>query len=62
MGDVEGKPGLWRRVEGAHRTTHKENVNLKPLAWKMRGAEFGEFLQPEGPKASSFKGQWAWLG
>ena len=34
----------------------------KPLAWKMKGAEFCEFLQPAGLKVWSFKGQWVWLG
>ena len=23
----------------------QENISLKPLAWKLRGAEFHEFLQ-----------------
>ena len=41
---------------------HKENISPKPLAWKMRRAEFHEFLQPMGLKAWSFEGQQASLG
>jgi len=33
-----------------------------PLAWKMRGAELHEFLEPVGHKVWSFKGQQASLG
>lgn len=56
MGDVEGKDiQSQRRMiwwgRGAHRGTHNKNVSLKPLAWKKRGAKFGEFLQPDGLKA-----------
>ena len=28
----------------------KEKVSPKPMAWKMRGAEYHEFLQPVGLK------------
>ena len=64
MGAVEGwKMWSQRRVlereRGANRGMHKENGYPKPLAWKRRGAEFCELLQPEGLKAWSFKGQGA---
>ena len=39
------------RKRGAHRGTHKQNISPKPFAWKMRGAEFHEFLQPAELKA-----------
>lgn len=33
---------------GTHRGSHKESISSKPLAWKTRGAQFCEFLQPVG--------------
>ena len=47
------------RERGAHKGTHKLNTFPKPLAWKMRGAEFCEFLPTAGLKlkAWSFKSQ-----
>ena len=39
------------RQRRSHRVMLKENVFPKLLAWKMRGAEFNEFLQPAELKA-----------
>lgn len=64
MDSLEGRePGSWRRVreKETHREIQKENIFPKPLAWKTRGAEFHEFLQPVGFEAQSFKGQCVWL-
>lgn len=64
-GDAEGwEPWSQRKVResGAHMDTHKEVTSPKPLARKMRGAGFCDFLQPKGFKDWSFKGLWAWLG
>lgn len=44
-----------------HPGTHK-NISPKPFVWKMRGAEFFEFLQSVGLKTWAFKGQRGWLG
>lgn len=33
------------------REMHKKNISPKPLAWKMREAEFQEFLKRVGLKA-----------
>ena len=44
----------WREG-GVHRRMHKENISPKPLAWKMRRAEFHKFLQPAGLEDRSFK-------
>lgn len=38
-----------------HPGTHK-NISPKPFVWKMRGAEFFEFLQSVGLKTWAFKG------
>jgi len=37
------------RMKGAHGNAQGKHFPL-PLAWKMRGAEFHEILQPEGLK------------
>ena len=49
-----------KRVEytGIHT---RRTLPPKPLAGKMRGAVFCEFLQPVGLKDQNFKGHWAWL-
>lgn len=47
---------------GAHKQTHKENICPMSLVWKMREAEFREFLQPEGLIAQSFIRQQTCLG
>lgn len=40
------------RMRGEHRRgMHKENISPKPLAEKIRGAGFCEFLHPMRPKA-----------
>lgn len=44
-----------------HRRMHKENISPGLLAWKMKMAEFFEFLQQVGLKACSFKGEWTLL-
>ena len=44
-----GSPGHGKRSERereAHRGLHKENTSPKPLAGKMSGADFRDFLQP----------------
>ena len=46
---------------GAHKVTQKENTSSKPLAGKMGGADFCEFLQPAGQKNWTFKDGWAYL-
>ena len=38
------------RGRGAHRELHEENTSLETLMEKMRGVDFCEFLQPEGPE------------
>ena len=47
------EPQLQRRVrkKGTHMGMHKKIISPKPLAWKMRGAEFYEFLKSAGLKA-----------
>lgn len=45
-----------RRESGVHREMHKENTSPKPVAGKMRGADFCEFLQPLELK------DWSWRG
>jgi len=50
-----------KRKKGAQRETHKENTSPKPLAGKMRGVDFCEFLQPTGLKDCSFRGLLDWL-
>ena len=45
---AEGRePWSWRKVRksGENSDIHKENTSPKPLAGKMRGIEFHEFLQ-----------------
>ena len=54
-GDVVVEKGS--REREANKGTHRENGHPKPLAWKMRGAEDCEFLQPVELKALRFKGQ-----
>lgn len=39
-----------------------KRVSPKPMAWRMREAEFFEFCQPVGLKTWKFKDQQAWLG
>lgn len=43
-------PLTWRKVNknGAHKDMDKESTSPKPLAGKMRRADFCEFLQPVG--------------
>ena len=56
QGAVEGRRLSNRESEREEHTRRcTRTFPPKPLAWKMREAEFGEFLQPEGPKARSFK-------
>ena len=61
MGAAKGRePWSWRKAEkrGTHRDVHKKNTSTKPLAGKIRGDDFHEFLQPAGLKdgVSDFKG------
>ena len=42
-----------KRERNSHRA-HNKNVFPKALAWKMRGAEFPEFLQPAGLNVLEF--------
>ena len=46
QGAVVAEKGYKER--GAYRRTHNENVSSKPLTWKIRWADFCEFLQPVG--------------
>ena len=57
------EPSLWRKVRwtGANSGKQKENTSPKPLAGKMREAEFHEFLQPVGIKDWHFRGPQVWL-
>ena len=52
----------WRstRKRLAHKGAHRENECSQQLAWKVKGAEFHEFLQPVHLKAWSFKGHYVW--
>lgn len=43
-----------KRVREEHPGMHKD-ISPKPLAWKMRGAQFCEFLQSVGLKAQTLK-------
>lgn len=62
--------GSWDHAEGreplswtkARARSTQENTFPKPWAGKMRGADFQEFLQPEGLEDWSFKDLRAWLG
>ena len=49
------------RKSGMYRGMLKENTSSKPLAGKMGGADFCEFLQPAGQKNWTFKDGWAYL-
>lgn len=40
-----------RREREEHREIHKENISPRPLAWKMRGVDFHEYLKPVALKA-----------
>lgn len=40
---------------GEHRGMHRESLLPKPLAWKMKGAEFNKFLQSMGLNVWRFK-------
>lgn len=51
-----------RNEEGAHRVIHKQKSFPKPLAWKIRGAGFHEYLKPVGLEDWSFKGLHVWMG
>ena len=42
------------RESGAHMGTHNESTSAKPLAGKMRRADFREFLQPTKLKDCTF--------
>ena len=53
---VEGRE--MRSQRRVRKRSTQRNVSPKPLAWKIRGAEFRGFLQLVGLKAWSFKGQW----
>ena len=54
MGGSQGhREGQERR---AHRRMPKENESPKSLAWKMRRAEFPEFLQPARLNTWNLKG------
>lgn len=60
MDNQEGRgPWLQRRARerGAHSGMQKDNISPKLLAWKTRGIEFCEFLQPVGHKAWNFEGR-----
>ena len=47
---VGREPSLQRKSykRKEHKREHTKRVSPKPLAWKMRGAKFHEFLQPVG--------------
>lgn len=64
-GAAEGNETEWGEEQEREQNTQ---VNIqgeyfpKAIPWKMRGADFCEFLQTAGPKAWSFKRQQGWLG
>lgn len=53
----KGAVGAEKGEIGIRRGMHKGNISPKPLAEKMRGVDFYEFLQPMGLRDLSFKGQ-----
>ena len=56
-----GELWSWRRERERERGTdkemHKGDISPKPLAWKMRGVEFHDFMQSARLKVWRFKGQ-----
>lgn len=59
---LEKGGGPERSEKRAYRGTHKQNTSVKPLAGKIRGADFHEYLQTVGLEDWNFKGPEAWLG
>ena len=59
---VGREPWSWRSARDrlTRRGVHWEVESPQQLAWKVRGAEFCEFVQPAELKTLSSKGQWAW--
>lgn len=51
-----------KRESGVPREMNKENTSPKPVAGKMRRADFCECLQPVGLKDWSCRGWQVWLG